>query len=101
MKVQSRKNWWHNQYDFQTFDSKVITNIVLKFDDNRLKEGELQGGQFGEFSEKVWLRKNGEANWGFAKNDITNIVLKFGDNRTKRRGVTEGGEFVENLRKSN
>ena len=38
---------------------------------------------------------------GFAANDIPNIVLNFGDNRAKGRGVTEGGEFVENLRKSN
>ena len=28
-------------------------------------------------------------------------MLKFGDNRAKGRGVTEGGEFLENLRKSN
>ena len=38
---------------------------------------------------------------GFAANDTTNIVWKFGDNRIKERGIREGGEFVENLRKSN
>ena len=37
---------------------------------------------------------------GFAANDITNIVLKFGDNRTKGRRLRRGGEFVENLGKS-
>ena len=37
---------------------------------------------------------------GFAEKAITNVVLKFGDNQPKGREVT-GGNFVENLRKSN
>ena len=47
---------------FRCFTAKVIANIVYKFGDNRLKGRGVTGGQFGEILEKLWLRKNGEAN---------------------------------------
>ena len=34
---------------------------------------------------------------GFAANDVANILLKFGGKKAKEKGVTGGGEFVENL----
>ena len=68
-----------------------------------LREGELQGVNFGILQKKCNYAKTGgpieTISWGFAANDITNIVLKFGDNRLKGREVT-GGSIWGDFRKS-
>ena len=88
----------------RSFAANDITNIVLKFGDNRTKGREIKGG--GKFVEN--LRKSNYAKTKvpvkmiskcFTAKVIANIVLKFGDNRLKGRGVT-GGSIWRNFRKS-